>query len=253
MAGHVSALYRYPVKGLSADTLDRITLAPGQTIPFDRAYAIENGPGRFNEEAPQHLPKINFLMLMRDGRLATLRTRFEEATETLEIERGGRLVAKGQLSTKVGRIIIEQFMAAFMQGSLRGPPRIVRAPGHSFSDVSAKCLHLVNLATVRDLERTTGRPINPLRFRPNIIIDGPEPWAELSWVGRDMTAGGVRLRVLKRTDRCAATNVDPETGERNMDIPAVLARKWGHMDFGVYVSVVEGGSLTRGDAIALNT
>ena len=69
---HLARLYRYPVKGLSPERLDRVEVTSGETLPFDRAYAIENGPGRFDAAAPRHLPKVNFLMLMRDERLATL-------------------------------------------------------------------------------------------------------------------------------------------------------------------------------------
>ena len=79
---HVQAIQRYPVKGLTAEPLERVSLTPGETLPFDRAYAIENGPGRFDPQAPRHLPKITFLMLMRDERLATLRSRFEDDSET---------------------------------------------------------------------------------------------------------------------------------------------------------------------------
>jgi uncharacterized protein len=91
----LKALYRYPVKGLTPEPLERVQLTPGQTIPFDRAYAIENGPGRFDPLEPRHLPKITFLMLMRDERLATLKTRFDDATETLTIFRDGKQVARG--------------------------------------------------------------------------------------------------------------------------------------------------------------
>ena len=62
----VASLYRYPVKGFSPEALQSVKLRPGETLPFDRAYAIENGPGRFDANAPRHLPKITFLMLMRD-------------------------------------------------------------------------------------------------------------------------------------------------------------------------------------------
>src|SRR5690349_10751522 len=79
----VTALYRYAVKGLSPEALPSATLEAGGIMPFDRAYAIENGPGRFDPENPRHLPKITFLMLMRDERLATLVTTFDDATETL--------------------------------------------------------------------------------------------------------------------------------------------------------------------------
>ena len=152
----ICGLYRYPVKGLSPEALQQMELQPGGTAPFDRAYAIENGPGRFDPENPQHLPKINFLMLMRDERLATLTTRFDDATHTLTILRHGKQVARGQLSTALGRNMIEQFLGAYMKEELRGAPRIVFAEGHSFSDVSAKCLHIVNLASLRELERAAG-------------------------------------------------------------------------------------------------
>lgn len=247
---HVTALYRYPVKGLSPEALPRTTLAAGATIAFDRAYAIENGAGRFDANAPRHLPKINFLMLMRDERLATLKTRFEDATETLTITRDGKQVARGELTTPLGRRLIEQFIAAYMKSELRGPPKIVAAAGHSFSDVAAKCLHIVNLASVRELERSLGRPIDPLRFRANLYLDGLKPWAESDWLNKELEVGPVRLLAFQRTTRCEATNVDPVSGARDMAIPAHLQRTWGHADFGIYARVLSGGELALGAPIA---
>jgi uncharacterized protein YcbX len=247
----VTALYRYAVKGLSPEALPSVTLEAGGLMPFDRAYAIENGPGRFDPESPRHLPKITFLMLMRDERLATLATTFDDATETLTITRAGKQVARGQLSTPLGRKMIEQFFAAYMKSELRGAPKVVSAPGHSFSDVAMKCLHIVNLASVRDLERIAGRPVDPLRFRANVYIDGLEPWAERGWLGRDVTLGGVRCAVVDGTVRCEATNVDPKLGARDMAIPSLLQRTWGHSDFGVYAKIATGGTLAVGDAVAV--
>ena len=103
--------------------MSRVALAPGAPLPLDRAWAIENGPGRFDAASPRHVPKTSFLMLMRNERLATLESRFDEATRTLTIlarRQGGRL---GDLSTTTGRQVIEQFMAAYMAGDLRGAPR----------------------------------------------------------------------------------------------------------------------------------
>jgi uncharacterized protein len=247
----VTALYRYAVKGLSPEALASVTLEAGGTMPFDRAYAIENGPGRFDPDNPRHLPKITFLMLMRDERLATLVTTFDDATETLTVMRAGKQVARGQLSTPLGRKMIEQFFAAYMKSELRGPPKVVSAPGHSFSDVAIKCLHIVNLATVRDLERVIGRPVDPLRFRANVYVDGLQPWAERGWVGREITLGGVRCSIVTDTVRCEATNVDPSSAARDMAIPSTLQRTWGHGDLGVYAKVVAGGTLAIGDAVAV--
>ncbi|MCH9808249.1 MAG: MOSC domain-containing protein [Alphaproteobacteria bacterium] len=250
-APSISALYRYPVKGLSAQPLERVALKAGATIPFDRAWAIENGPGRFDPDAPKHLPKIAFLMLMRDERLAALETEFEEATTTLTIKRDGRQVAKGNLSTRIGCQMLEQFISAFMKESLRGPPKLVSADGHSFSDVAAKCVHIVNLASIRELERVAGRAIDPLRFRPNVIIDGAEPWAEFDWVEKPLKMGGARFEVLDRTLRCAATGVNPQTAVRDVAVPAILERNWGHSDFGIYATVSAPGEIAIGDTLSV--
>jgi MOSC domain-containing protein len=248
---HLASLYRYPVKGLTPEPLERAMLVAGATLPCDRAWAIENGPGRFDPTRPRHLPKINFLMLMRDERLATLRSNFEDATETLTILRNGKQVARGKLSTPLGRQLIEQFIAAYMKAELRGPPKIVHAEGHSFCDVAAKCVHIVNLASVRELERTLGRPIDPLRFRANLYLEGVAPWGEFGWIDREIGLGNCTLGVFARTTRCEATNVDPARGVRDMALPAHLQRTWGHADFGIYAKVVTGGEVAVGSPVTL--
>ena len=73
------AIYRYPVKGLSAERLAGTTLTTGETLTADRRYAIENGPSGFDPDAPGYLPKQRFLMLMKNERLARLDTGFDEA------------------------------------------------------------------------------------------------------------------------------------------------------------------------------
>lgn len=253
VVGSVRAIFRYPVKGLSAEALERVALEPGGTLPYDRAWAIENGPGRFDPEQPKHLPKIHFLMLMRNERLAALEARFDDASQTLTILRAGKQVARGDLTTKLGRAIVEQFLAAYMKEDLRGAPRIVSAPGHTFSDMPAKCVHLVNLASLGELERAARRALDARRFRPNLVLEGVQPWREFDWIDRDVRIGEVRLRVFARTTRCAATDVDPATAVRDTALPAVLERTWGHADFGVYARVMEGGTLAIGDAVTAPT
>ncbi len=243
----VAALYRYPVKGMTPEALRSASLVTGGTIPFDRAYAIENGPGRFDPDNPRHLPKINFVMLMRNERLASLDARFDDTTTTLTIFRAGKQVARGNLETPLGRQLVEQFLAAYMRADMRGAPKIVSAAGHSFSDVATKCLHVINLASVRELERIAGRSIDPLRFRANVHLEGVPPFAELGWVGKPLRIGGVETGVLDRTIRCEATNVDPATAARDMAIPALLQRTWGRSDFGIYAEVTRGGEIAVDD------
>ena len=246
---HVSRICRYPVKGLSPEPMDAVDLTPGGTLPYDRAYAIENGPSGFDPAAPSYFQKVAFLMLMRNERLAALRTRFDETTTMLTVRKDGAVVAEGRLNTADGRRTIESFFDGYEADELRGPTRILSAPGFSFSDVPRNVVSLINIETTRAMGREFGAEIDPLRFRGNLYVENLAAWEEFAWLGKEIAAGGIRFRVIKRIQRCAATNVDPETGRRNMTIPVSLLRAYGHSDCGIYLEVVAGGTLHTGDEI----
>ncbi len=375
----IRAIYRYPVKGLSPEPLRRVALAPGETIPGDRLYAIENGPSGFDPQTRPYLAKQHFLMLMKNERLAQLRTSFDHETHTLTIlfpspcrgedgaptgparsgrpddrlrapgggpgserrthsdphasphpypspqgggekPQGGWETIRADLRTAEGRAAIEAFFAQFCADELRGPPRILHADGHSFSDVARKVVSIINLASVAAVETMLGAAVDPLRFRGNLYVDGLPAGSELDLVGQEFTitpprpareadhakhGGGdqsfplspppqpdtdqserpslppppergragvgvslgdsmgdlatapttpapIRLKIIKRIVRCAATNVDPATGARDLNIPQALLRTLGHADCGVYAEVVEGGEIAVGDAIVMS-
>jgi len=237
------------VKGLSAQDLDRVDLAAGHGIPFDRRWAVAHGSTGFDEAAPKHLPKTSYLQLMQHERLATLQAVFAEEDETLTLMRDGRQVARGNLSLPIGRSLIEQFLSAWGKAEINGNPRIVGTAGAELSDCGLPVLSLINLATVRDLERVARRPVDPMRFRANIYIDDMPPWAEFDLVGKSVRVGQARMQGLSRIDRCGATNVNPETAERDMQIPKLLQSGFGHVDCGIYLSVTGAGSIETGNTV----
>lgn len=245
----VHSIYRYPVKGLSPQALGRVTLSPGLTLPADRAYAIENGPTGFDPAAPAYFPKQRFLMLMRNERLAALRTDYDETTHMLSVTQNGREAARGDLRTAEGRAVIEMFFATYCADELRGPPKVLAGEGHSFSDVARKVVSIINLASVAEVETMTGAAVNPLRFRGNVYVSGWPAWHEFDLLDREIAIGDARLKVIKRIVRCAATNVDPDTGERDLNIPTSLQQNLGHGDCGVYAEVVGGGEIAAGSTV----
>src|ERR1043166_7670437 len=248
----IAAIYRYPIKGLGPDRMESAELAPGRTIAGDRLYAIENGPSGFDPAHPAYFPKSRFHMLMRNERLAALRTAFNQATHMLAITADGREAARGDLRTAQGRAAIEGFFAAFCADELRGPPKVLHAAGHSFSDVARKVASIINLASLAELETIVGVPINPLRFRANLYVQGWPAWSELDLVGREVAVGeSARLKIVKRIVRCAATNVDPDSGVRDLAIPDTLMRNLGHTDCGIYAEVTVGGTIRAGDEMKL--
>lgn len=254
----IVSIHRYPVKGLSPERLAETSLEAGRVIAGDRRYAVENGPSGFQPEAPSYFPKTKFLMLMRNERLVALDTRFDDATTTLTIgdRASGAELARGDLSTAEGRAAIEGFFADYMAGELRGAPKVLEADPtpapFSFSDVAAKVISIINLASVRTLESDWGATVDPIRFRGNLLVDDLAPWSEFGLLGKTLSApSGLHLKVVKRIVRCAATNVNPSTAARDLDIPKALMRSYDHMDFGVYAEVKTPGRLAEGETLTL--
>jgi hypothetical protein len=247
----IASLYRYPVKGLSPEPLPSVALGAGETFPADRRYAVENGPSGFDPAAPVWLPKSCYLMLMRDERLAALQTHFEDHSHLLTIRENGKIAARGDLETAQGRAAIEAFFAAHFAGELRGPPKIISGGGHSFSDVAKKVVSIINLGSLAAIEDMVGSPVNPLRFRANVYVQGWPAWHEASLLGETLAIGGARLKIVKRITRCAAVNVDPELAVRDMEIPSTLMRRFGHNECGIYAEVIEGGSIAIGDKVVV--
>lgn len=249
----IAALHRYPIKGLSPERLDRAVLAKGDYFPGDRLFAVENGVSGFDPGAPAHQSKIKFLMLMRNEGLARLRTRYLDETGELVIEHEGREAVRADLGAAEGREAVARFFEAAFPGDLRGAPRVLTAPPRfRFTDSRSGYVSILNLASVRAIEDLVGAPVDPLRFRANLHLEGLEPWAEFDLIGATLTGpGGVRLTLTDRTERCAATNVDPTTGLRDLSIPHTLLRRLGHSDCGVYSEIAGGGSLAVGERLTV--
>lgn len=252
MTATLDAIHYYPVKGLSAQKLDTAPLTPGDCLPHDRRFAILHRATQFDPLAPAWKPKTNFLVLVRDEKLATLQAGFDPATCMLELNRNGKRVAGGRIDTATGRLLVDQFLSAYMEdAAVPGPFKIVESPGHNFTDIPDKALSLINLASVKDLERVAQRPVDPLRFRGNLHLAGLAPWAEMGWIDRRVAIGDTVLSVFKTTIRCAAIEVNPDTGERDMALLKALKSGFDHVICGVYARVEQGGEIKRGDPVRL--
>ena len=247
----IASLYRYPVKGLSPEPLQSVTLGVGQTLPADRRYAIENGPSGFDPADPKWMVKAHFLMLMRDEWLAALHSHFDDASGVLTIRRNGAIAAQGDLQTPEGRAAIERFFSDNYAGSIKGPPKVLSSEGHSFSDLARKVVSIINLGSLQAIESIVGRPVHPLRFRANLYVEGWPAWHEFDLLDQTLAIGGTRLKVVKRITRCAAVNVDPDTAARDLGIPQALTQRLGHNECGVYAEVIAGGAIDVGDAVTV--
>jgi uncharacterized protein YcbX len=246
----VAALYRYPVKGLSPEPLEHVSLKPEEFFPGDRLYAIENGPSGFDPAAPVHQPKIKFLMLARNARLAALTTRYNDATQTLTIEHDERVVLSAEVTTEAGRAAIARFVQGLCEDEMRGPARLLSATkGFRFTDSRSGFVSLINLASVRAIAQSVGRSLDPLRFRANMYVSGLQAWEEFSLVGKTLRAGSLVLEPIKVIDRCFAIDVAPGAGTRDTNLLPLMERAFGHHDCGVYARIIAGGEMGIGDEL----
>lgn len=250
--GVVNGIYRYPVKGLSAEPLRGIDLAAGRPFPFDRVFALARPNVPIDVENPKWAKKGLFLMLMLEEGLAKARTRLDLDTMRMTIELDGGLSRTASIETAAGRSEVEEIFGR-LAGTGDVPPRLVRSQGGHFMDKPDNVISLINLATIRDLEKRWGTSLDPLRFRANFYIDGPEPWEEFDWIGHDVVVGDAVFTVDRRNGRYGATNVNPQTGERDRDIPAALRANFGHKDVGVYLLTKVGGKVVLGDEIRVGS
>ncbi len=248
---HIQRLYRYPVKGLTAEALDQASVEPGGAIPWDRAFALAQGDAPFDPAAPVFLAKTHFMCLKANATIARLRSSFDERSGRLTILAPDGRGVEADALTEAGRAQIAAFLAGFLGDEARGAPRFHHVPGHVFSDQRSPVVSLINVASLADYEAAVGARRHKRRFRANIWFTGASPWQEFEWIGREIQVGGARLRVTKRTVRCAATEVNPLTAERDADPLAELRRLYGHSDLGIHAEVVDSGRFAMGDAIAL--
>ncbi len=247
----IEYLYRYPVKGLTAEALDQAEVEAGGAIPWDRAFALAQGDSGFDPANPAWLPKWNFLCQMKHAKAALLFSIFDPGSMMLRIRAPDGSGVEANPLTGAGQQRLASFLTDYLGDEARGKPSFHHIPGHVFGDQKKPVISLNNLASLRDFEAKVGARRHRRRFRANVWFSGAPAWAERDWIGREIQVGGAVLRVVKGTTRCPATEVNPETGDRDADPIGELRSLYGHVELGVHAEVVDAGRFSIGDAMEL--
>ncbi len=228
------------------------------TLPADRLYAIENGPSGFDPMAPAYFPKIRFLMLMRNERLAALRTDFDDRDHVLTVRADGRIAAQAtcgpgpdeRRSNDFRRLLRRRIARSAENNHWRRRAYLFqheaaaqffrRRPAGRFS-------HQPGLR--RGDRECGGRPGRSAALSRQPLRQRLAGLGRIRSRGQGISVGAARLKGVRRIKRCAATDVEPETGIRDMNIPQTLMQAFGHADCGLYTEVVEGGAIAAGDSV----
>lgn len=253
---HIESLYRYPVKGLTPESLAQAALSPGKCIPWDRAFALKQGDALLDTEHPAWISKMNFMCLAKNPKAAALHTHFEDESGLLHVALPDGSAFAASPFTEDGQQILTARFTEFLGPEARygadgAAPEFHFFPDHSFCDHQTQVISLIGLSSLAALEQAAGAARDKRRFRANIYIEGTAPWEEFSWLGRKLAVGGVEMIVQQRIDRCAATMVNPDTAERDANPVKELRTHFGHVDMGIFAEVTKGGEIHPGDQITL--
>jgi uncharacterized protein YcbX len=252
MKGYVQSLWRHPVKGFTPESLTTADLRADACFPFDRLYAVEDGPSGFDPAAPVHISKQKFTVLAKIAAVARVRTRFDEATGELEARFDGKAPIRAHLAQESGREAFAAWLTEALGEDVGGRLRVLPAPrDYRFMDDPEGFVSIVNLASVRDLSQKIGRPVDPRRFRANVYVDNWPAWIETDAAGGSITLGGAEATVIKPIVRCVATHVDPDSGEKDIEVVRSLFETYGHRYCGIYVKIFRGGQVCTGDDAVL--
>ncbi|MEQ9257561.1 MAG: MOSC domain-containing protein [Roseovarius sp.] len=244
MVASVTGLWRYPIKSHGREALERVTLTEGQTMPFDRLWAVAHIESL--ADGSEWVPCAHFSRTAKAPGLAAISARLDEARGEITLTHPA-LGTLGFNPDEEPQKLIDWAGGLIPEGRLPSH-RVIRAREQGFTDSDFPSVTLCNAASHRAVEARLGHEIAPERWRGNIWVEGLPAWEEFGWIGREIRLGAAVLRAEERTDRCLATHANPETGARDHDLLSVLD-SFGHRDFSVRARVVRSGELALGDAV----
>jgi uncharacterized protein YcbX len=227
--GRVAALWRYPVKSMAAEELAAVEVS-WQGLAGDRRWAFVRGG----------LERSGFPWM-------TIRQRSDMGRYVPSFVDPGRPDdSRTVVRTPAGDEleVVDPALAAELGDGVR----VIKQDRGVFD---AMPLSLVSTQTVAALGALVGSELDPLRFRPNLLIEASEPFEEETWVGSVLRVGGMRMRVDQQDERCVIVNVDPITSERNPAVLRTIAQQRATCT-GVYGSTVSPGRVAVGDPVVLD-
>ena len=127
MDGQVQSIWRHPVKGFTPERLDEALLKAGVCFPFDRMYAVEDGPSGFDPADPRHISKQKFTVLAKIAAVARIHTRFDDSTGVLEAAFDGKPSLRASLDEPAGRAAFAAWLSDVLGDEVRGPLKVLPA------------------------------------------------------------------------------------------------------------------------------
>lgn len=233
----VVALYRYPVKGFTAEPCQELSVQPDGRIAGDRvlAFRFANAATPELRDGIEHWPKAKGLALQDFPALAALRLNYDDAARRVRITHGDTELVEAGLDD-VGRARLTEAVTEYVLSTPEGArlkgrgrlPLVLVGDGVTsrFQDRARGFVSVHSEESVAALEVAASSVVDGRRFRSNIVIDGVDAWEELAWQS-ELQIGEVPFSAEGPIVRCLATHANPDTGVRDIPVLTTLTRGIG--------------------------
>lgn len=246
---NVTDLWRHPIKGVSREQLQSVTLEVGKTMPWDRHWAIAHVDAKIDPENPVWARCMNFARAARGYRLMAVSSHLNETAGTITLKHPDlETITVNPDNASDAKILVE-WVIEISNPDRSLPAQVFKAPSRGMTDSSTASVSINTKASLEALSKATDSPLDQRRFRGNIWVDGFTEWEEFNWVGKSIRIGDAEFEITKPIERCMATTVNPDTGISDCATLATLQTNWGHQDFGVFGIVTKAGKIAVGDTI----
>ncbi|MFZ9197794.1 MAG: MOSC domain-containing protein, partial [Paracoccaceae bacterium] len=245
--GRLAQICRHPIKGHGRETLASVRLSAGECLPWDRHWAVAHEAAKLE---PGWNPCANFARGAKAPELMAITSVLDEATSTITLHHPARGDLRFRPDDPADLPRFLDWVRPLNPENRAQPAKIITA-GRGMTDSDFPSVAILSTASLADLSARMGHDLSPHRWRGNLWVNGTAPWAEFDWIGREIRIGQAVLRIEERITRCTATKVNPDTGKTDADTLSALEAAFGHLDFGVYATVVAGGMIAIGDEWSL--
>ncbi|MGR3573046.1 MOSC domain-containing protein [Brevirhabdus sp.] len=248
MTAALAQIWRHPVKSHGSEPLSRVSLQAGQSMPWDRTWAIAHEAAKTAGNSWGR--SANFSRGAKAPGLMGISCTLEEETEVVTFRHPDLNTVS--LHPERDAAALLDWSRPLLPDDRAQSARVIRLDGRGMTDTPYPSVSLMNLSTHRQVADRLDMPdLDIRRWRGNFWIDGLPAWQELDWIGRKLRLGAALLQVEEPVVRCLATAANPRTGERDADTLGALQQGWGHRHFGVYARVIAAGDVLCGDELTL--
>ncbi len=229
MSISIAALWRHPIKSHGRETLERVSLTLGQTMPWDRRWAVAHEAAKTDGSAWAKC--MNFSRGAKAPSLMAINASSDEIAGTVTLTHPDLNPLTFNPDEDAAAFL--NWVRPIMPEDRAQSKSIVRVDGRGMTDTDFPSISLLNIASNDALSAEMNQPLSMNRWRGNIHMEGLAPWEEKEWIGKTLRIGTVEFLVREEITRCLATTANPETGIRDADTLKTLNSVYGHREFGV--------------------